>query len=273
MKFLIFSDLDGTFLNLKTYSFGTLKKFINKLDTNFEIIFVSSKTYEEITQINKYLNINPPFIVENGACIFFPLKYFEGKEITYKFLKYKNHLGFPLTTYNSNKIKENFNFLRNKYKFSFYDNLSNKKISKITNLKGRDVSLSKSRKFSNPIYWEDTKKKRSEFIKEVKEYNKKLEVRDGGRFLHILDSYDKGVALKKFFKIKNIIDSHYISISLGDSENDIPMLELTDYACIIKSKKNTKLTLKNKNIFRSKLPAPEGWKESIENILKGEKYF
>ena len=74
MKFLIFSDLDGTFLNLKTYSFGTLKKFINKLDTNFEIIFVSSKTYEEITQINKYLNINPPFIVENGACIFFPLK-------------------------------------------------------------------------------------------------------------------------------------------------------------------------------------------------------
>ena len=53
MKFLIFSDLDGTFLNLKTYSFGTLKKFINKLNTNFEIIFVSSKTYEEITQINK----------------------------------------------------------------------------------------------------------------------------------------------------------------------------------------------------------------------------
>ena len=160
MKFLIFSDLDGTFLNLKTYSFGTLKKFINKLNTNFEIIFVSSKTYEEITQINKYLNINFPFIAENGACIFFPLKYFEGKEIMYKFMKYKNHLGFPLTTYNSNKIKENFNFLRNKYKFSFYDNLSNKKISKITNLKDRDVSLSKSRKFSNPIYWEDTKKKK-----------------------------------------------------------------------------------------------------------------
>ena len=133
--------------------------------------------------------------------------------------------------------------------------------------------MSKSRKFSNPIYWEDTKKKRSEFIKEVKKHNKKLEVLDGGRFLHILDSYDKGIALKKFFKIKNIIDSHYISISLGDSENDIPMLELTDYACIIKSRKNTNLMLKNKNIFRSKLPAPEGWKESIENILKGEKYF
>ena len=53
----------------------------------------------------------------------------------YKFMKYKNHLGFPLTTYNSNKIKENFNFLRNKYKFSFYDNLSKKKLVKLPILK------------------------------------------------------------------------------------------------------------------------------------------
>ena len=132
--------------------------------------------------------------------------------------------------------------------------------------------VKKSVKFYR-AYFQITQKKRSEFIKEVKTHNKKLEVLDGGKFLHILDRYDKGVAIKKFFKIKNIIDSHYISISLGDSENDIPMLELTDYACIIKSKKNINLTLKNKNIFRSKLPAPEGWKESIENILKGEKYF
>ena len=51
------------------------------------------------------------------------------------------------------------------------------------------------------------------------------------------------------------------------------MLELTDYACIIKSEKNINLTLNNKNVFRSKLPAPEGWKESIENILKGDKNF
>ena len=273
MKFLIFSDLDGTFLNPKTYSFGTLKKFITKLDANFEIIFVSSKTYEEIIQINNYLNIDSPFIVENGACIFFPFKYFEGKEITYKFMKYKNHFGFPLTKYNSNKIKEKFNFLKKKYKFSFYDNLSNKIISKITNLKEKDVRLSKSRKFTNPVYWDDTQKKKSEFIKEIKAHNKNIEVLDGGRFLHILDSYDKGVALKKFFKIKNTLDIQYISISLGDSENDIPMLELTDYACIIKSEKNINLTLNNKNVFRSKLPAPEGWKESIENILKGDKNF
>ena len=58
-------------LNLKTYSFGTLKKFINKLDTNFEIIFVSSKTYEEITQINKYFNINFPFIAKTAHVYFF----------------------------------------------------------------------------------------------------------------------------------------------------------------------------------------------------------
>ena len=42
--------------------------------------FVSSKTFSEIKIINEKLNIEFPFIVENGACIYFPKKY----KINYK---------------------------------------------------------------------------------------------------------------------------------------------------------------------------------------------
>ena len=75
MKFLIFSDLDGTFLNHNTYSYGSLKNYINNLDLEFELIFVTSKTFGEIIEIQNKLNINHPFIAENGACIFFPPEY------------------------------------------------------------------------------------------------------------------------------------------------------------------------------------------------------
>ena len=75
MKFLIFSDLDGTFLNHNTYSYGSLKNYINNLDLEFDLIFVTSKTFEEILDIQNKLNINHPFIAENGACIFFPPGY------------------------------------------------------------------------------------------------------------------------------------------------------------------------------------------------------
>ena len=76
--------------------------------------------------------------------------------------------------------------------------------------------------------------------------------------------------MKKFLEIIDNDVSSYTTISLGDSENDIPMLELTDFSCIIKSRTNKNFVLKNKNIFKSNLMAPNGWKESIEHILNKE---
>ena len=49
------------------------------------------------------------------------------------------------------------------------------------------------------------------------------------------------------------------------------MLELTNFACIIKSNKSKKLSLKNKKIYRSNQTAPDGWKESLEHVLSKEK--
>ena len=62
MNHLIFSDLDGTFLNNDTYSFGTLKNYINQFEFEFELIFVSSKTYEEIISIQKKINIKQQWL-------------------------------------------------------------------------------------------------------------------------------------------------------------------------------------------------------------------
>ncbi len=271
MRFIIFSDLDGTFLDHKTYSYGGLKSYIDKLKFNSEVIFVSSKTYEEIINIQNSLSINNPFIVENGACIYFPIKYFRNNPPKkYKLIKYKNHLSFKLTTLNINYLTELLKKIKNKYKFCFYSDLSKNKIVEITNLSSSNAKLSQMRVFSNPIYWKDLREKINDFKNDVYSLNKNLVVVEGGRFLHILDKYNKGIALKKFLEIIDENVSSYITISLGDSENDIPMLELTDFSCIIKSRTNKNFVLKNKNIFKSNLMAPYGWKESIEHILNKE---
>ena len=62
-----------------------------------------------------------------------------------------------------------------------------------------------------------------------------------------------------------------LSISLGDSENDVSMLELTDYSCCIKTPKKKKLYLKKSfNNYYSEKEAPFGWKESLEYVFKKE---
>ena len=73
-SYLIFTDLDGTLIDHKNYSFGTNDKLIKKLIKNkHQVIINSSKTYIEIKKLIKKLNLEDmPFSSENGAFIFFP---------------------------------------------------------------------------------------------------------------------------------------------------------------------------------------------------------
>ena len=77
--FFIFTDIDGTLLDHVNYSYGNLKNYIHRIKNNASIIFNTSKTFEEIQILNNNLELNYPFIVENGACIFFPQDYLTAK--------------------------------------------------------------------------------------------------------------------------------------------------------------------------------------------------
>ncbi len=272
MKFLIFSDLDGTFLNHNTYSFGSLKDYINNLDLEFELIFVTSKTFEEILEIQSKLNINHPFIAENGACIFFPPGYLKHTRNTQEnFFIHNNHYCFKMSNLKSEDLINSFSVLKKKYKFCFYSELCNESLCKLTKLKLREAKNSKIRLFTNPIFWKDTNEKLLNFKSDVKKIKKGLKILKGGRFLHISDNYNKAIAVKNFIKrIKSISNDRFLTVSLGDSENDICMLESTDYSCIVKRKAN-KISLKKKdNIYFSKTEAPDGWRESLEFVIRME---
>ena len=115
MKFLIFSDLDGTFLNHNTYSHGSLKNYINNLDFEFELIFVTSKTFEEILDIQNQLNINHPFVAENGACIFFPPGYLKlTKNMQENFFIHNNYYCYKISNLKSEDLINSFSDLKKK---------------------------------------------------------------------------------------------------------------------------------------------------------------
>ncbi len=273
MSYFVFSDIDGTLLNHNNYSFGNLENYIKAIKNNVSLIFNTSKTFSEVTHINKKLSLNAPFIVENGACIFFPLGYIDKMKYGSQnnFFTYKKYIAYKITNLTSEDIISMISKLKKLFNFSFYSELSNEQVMECTNLEVDCAKRSKKRLFTNPILWRDSIKNIKRFKSEIKKINNKLTVLKGGRFIHISDSYDKGVALKKFIEVvKPFINGKLITVSLGDSENDISMLESTDYSCIVKREKN-KITLKKKkNIYFSQTEAPNGWKESLDYVLKME---
>ena len=60
------------------------------------------------------------------------------------------------------------------------------------------------------------------------------------------------------------------TIALGDSRNDIDMLNSCKYSCLIKNSSDTypKLRLNKKNVFKSSKIAPDGWSEVLYKLNK-----
>ena len=270
MKYLIFSDIDGTFMSHKNYSFEILREYLLKIKKHCIVIFVSSKTFAEMNYINNQLKIKCPFIAENGSCIYFPKNFLVEKNINNDFFEINNHLGI-LVFKKYEETKKKLKKLQKSFNFYFFSDLTNDFLLKITNLKEEDLLRSRQRFHSDPIYWNDSKEKFDYFFKETLSLG--LEISMGGRFIHVSCDFNKGKALSKFLQIVPI-NYDQKTISLGDSNNDISMLELTDYSCIIRSPVKKRILLKKKNnIYYSKKFAPDGWKESLEYIFKKEKIY
>ena len=68
---LLFTDLDGTLLNKKTFEFKAALNLIkNCISKGINIIPNSSKTDLELNEICEDLKIPKVYISENGSCIY-----------------------------------------------------------------------------------------------------------------------------------------------------------------------------------------------------------
>ena len=70
-------------------------------------------------------------------------------------------------------------------------------------------------------------------------------------------------------KLKNEFDFNSHTIVVGDSPNDISMLNVSDQPCIIPlPNKKSLCLLKDKKIIRATQTAPQGWEEVVRASLK-----
>lgn len=246
---LIFSDLDATLLDHNTYSFQEALPALQLIrKRKIPLILSSSKTYDEMIVIRKELNNHDPFIYENGSGI-----YFEDNKVS-------------LGTSHS-EISNLLQDLKKRFSFtSFYD-LGPAGIQKET---GLDINASERayrREFTEPLIWKDSTQNLIIFKQLLQQNN--LTAAQGGRFLTISSAKNKGDALlwvKK--RYESIAKVKITTIGLGDSENDINMLDCADNAIIVRHPKKLPPNINgHASLIITDAIGPKGWNEAIINIL------
>jgi mannosyl-3-phosphoglycerate phosphatase len=268
-QYIIFTDLDGTLLDHDSYSFHEAQEALLSIkEQNIPLIFCTSKTRAELEVLQKKLDNNDPFIVENGAAIFIPRRIFES--VKWPFVTIGEYhvleLGTPYQ-----KIKAFFKEIKVETGLNLigFSEMALKQIARSTGLSLKDAALAKKREYSEPfmIMEEETRTARSRLKQAVQKRN--LKVVRGGRFYHLTGPNDKGKAVRLLIKVYQKNNRSIVSIGLGDSPNDFPMLKNVNIPVLIKK------TSGNLEPWPGLTPAyhtreigPKGWNDFIMHLLK-----
>ena len=257
---MIFTDLDGTLLDHNDYSFAQALPALEKIrKQHIPLIINSSKTYAEIKEIRKKMLNHWAFSVENGAVVYLPEGELYGKDNNMKQII----LGTPIVG-----ILKILQDLREQYGFSFkgFSDFSIEELIAQTGLTETQVKQAKQRLASEPLKWLGSQEELISFEQML--INQNLQLIQGGRFLHVMGKNDKSQAmawiLNEFKK-----ETKILTIALGDSQNDLRMLEQADFSGVIRKQNGSYLQLNKTRdrVIYSQNTAPKGWQEVMDQLF------
>ena len=267
-KLLVFTDLDGSLLDHHDYSWRKAAPALKVLAENsFPVVINSSKTTVEINKLKQEIDNDYPHVSENGSVVSIPSGYFPSQDFNIE-----NNIGYEIQFFGRpyRDIIDVLTSMRNEYNFKFngfYD-MSVEEIASHCNLSWEQATDAKQREASEPLVWLDTAKAFTRFKSLLQE--KGLIVIAGGRFHHVMADVDKSEAL---LWLKNQYQVHepetqWVTVGLGDSFNDVHMLEVVDYPVLIPNPVIDQPVLSCLgNLIQPNSSGPEGWNEAMTSIM------
>ena len=259
---IIVTDLDGTLLDEATYSFtDALPALHSVAKSGIPLILCSSKTRTEIESYRAAINNVHPFISENGGGIFIPRGYFRAPFEAEELDGY--HLIRLGTSYA--KIRERFIRLREKpgAKVRGFADMSTAEVAALTGLSESGAALARQRDFEEAFIFEGAPDEN--FLRAIETAGLNW---TQGRIFHIMGNHDKGRAVKMLMSLYERQYGAIASIGLGDSLNDLPMLEAVDRPVLVRHQDgscDTRITVPG--LMRTRLPGPAGWNEAVRQLL------
>ncbi len=267
---VIYTDLDGTLMDHHTYAFDEARETIKALkDRGIPIIPCTSKTRAETVTLMQTMGIDGPMIIENGAAIWVPLDWgLERPEGSDSDANAWCHSFGP----SRGKIRRQLAILSIEWgnRYQSLCDLSDKQVAAVTGLDLESGARAKQREYCETLIWLGTPADRKTFAKQVEALD--MRCVQGGRFVHVLASGGKAEAvswLHRKIRMERQEFDGAISLSAGDAENDVEMLEVTDFALLVRSPVNEPPTVRRQGgLVISDTVGPAGWAEGMEALIE-----
>ncbi len=270
MKFVLFTDLDGTLLDPSDYSYDVALPVLGALKReDVPVVFCTAKTLAESEYYREELGIKDPFIVENGGAIFIPHGYF-----SFEF----SHT-VEMGDYSVIELGARYEELRRALeeiraetglKIIGFGDMSVDELVEEAKLSREKAKLAKDKLYNESFIFDESEDKEAILIEKVEE--KGFSLTHGGRYYNIHGrGASKGKAVRILTELFREEYGAVKTIGIGDSRNDIPMLEAVEQPAVVKRRDGTWLELPSalRNLYKAKGEGPEGWIEVVEKFILG----
>jgi len=274
-RIVIFTDLDGTLIQHEDYSFAPVKPLLRKLQSKrIPVVLASSKTRTEIEYYRREMKLTDPFIVENGGAIVIPRGYFEPQFLRRHLAHLQNRgsyacvqLGRPYE-----ELIKVFDEIRAESGVPIvgFHQMDLHEIVQHTGLDRRQARLAARREYDEPFLIPGNPSAGT--VRTVKSLATKRGCRvvKGGRFYHLTGKATKGQAVRALMQIYRVSHQIQVFIGLGDSENDLSLLDAVNVPILMAKPDGTfdATILRRIPSVKRALAGPAGWLQIVSALLR-----
>lgn len=269
---ILFTDLDGTLLNGETYAYDAAMPVIEQLQAqDTPIIPVTSKTRAEVETLIQAIGLTGPFVTENGSAIYIPregcpFELPEGEDDgPYRVLQLG--VAYVMARAGLKAIAQTIG-----RPLKGFGDLSIEQVQQLTGLNAEEAKQAKMREFTEPFLTpkNTTPEKLTAAASEMG-----FRVVVGDRFSHLIGANaGKGAAVHQLVALYATTfpaTETIVTIGLGNSPNDLDMLENVDHAIVLPGASGPHPRLAERGWSIAPQPAPEGWAIAVSTVLESIK--
>jgi mannosyl-3-phosphoglycerate phosphatase len=231
-RYVIFTDVDGTILDKRTYQPGpALGALYHCRERKVPVVMVSAKTRAEIEFLQNELDYTTPFVCENGGGLFLPKNMFEQPKAFDEcdgYWRFQSDITVGELHRALGKIASNLDLPI----MGFLD-MSDEEVADLTGLSLEGAARARRREYDEPfIIRDETPEKvqavRSHIIMLGYGYT------HGGGLHHIMGRFDKGRTIRIIMNLYLEKNPAIGFVGIGDAYNDISMLLAVDHPYLVR---------------------------------------
>lgn len=277
---VIFTDLDGTLLDYDGYRWEPAADAVRLLAARrVPIVFCSSKTRAEQLLYQEALDLAEPFIVENGSAVAVPAGYY-GPDLARALAEVEHgprprprvrsadahdiiELGLPV-----DEVRRRLRRIRDDTGLAFrgYADMTGVEVSERTGLDLEAARRATLREYSETIH-ADLDAEGWQRLREALAGRGLSCLRGRTGCTVISAATDKGRATSLLAALFRRGHGDVVTVGIGDSENDAPMLRAVDRAFLVQRPEGSWADVNVPGLRKVEGIGPAGWSRAIRSAL------